>query len=326
MHFKLFSDCVLVEGHNRSLVYDLARNVFYPLSNQYAQVLNDCVGKTTTELVDKYSSSIENFLQEFVAMDVGFFTDVPELFPEMNLEFKHPSQIITASIEIDKTQAYDSYKNLDKVIRLGCKYLQLSIVSGSDIKKSEIESLLDLVNDSFIVRFDLIVGANAKMDLDGISEYCARLNTIVVLDSDKNRKYENKNDVTVIELDTSNLDYADVIKEKNFNINIIKFAEAQLHNLGLNRNVCIDKHGDIKNHLNHKLSFGNTNDSSLDTIVSSKDFQRLWNIPNSKIEICKDCEYRFACVSNSNIIEKDGKLYKENYCTLKKEHSTLSSN
>jgi len=39
-------------------------------------------------------------------------------------------------------------------------------------------------------------------------------------------------------------------------------------------------------------------------------------ISNDIIEKCKDCQYRYMCLSNSDIEEKAGKFHKINSCTF----------
>jgi len=51
-----------------------------------------------------------------------------------------------------------------------------------------------------------------------------------------------------------------------------------------------------------KNSFGNIKDENLRSVVDSVDFQLLWNANKDKIEVCKDCEFRYMCVDSSPLI------------------------
>lgn len=57
-------------------------------------------------------------------------------------------------------------------------------------------------------------------------------------------------------------------------------------------------------------SFGNFKHRSL----KDSNFKKLWYIYNDKIEKCKDCQFRYQCVSNSDIKEENGKYYKVDTC------------
>ncbi|HHH54241.1 MAG TPA: hypothetical protein ENK91_11315, partial [Bacteroidetes bacterium] len=106
------------------------------------------------------------------------------------------------------------------------------------------------------------------------------------------------------------------ISLNSFVINTQTFTEAQNHNIGLNKKVCINSKGKIKNFLTHEKDFGNIQHHKLSEVVDSSSFRNLWNISNDKIEKCKDCQYRYMCLSNSDIEEKAGKFYKINSCTF----------
>ena len=83
--------------------------------------------------------------------------------------------------------------------------------------------------------------------------------------------------------------------------NIPFFCEANLFNIGLNRKISIDFDGSIKNYISHKITFGNIKNTSLDKVLESEEFQKKWHISNDIIEKCKDCQYRYSCLSNSDV-------------------------
>lgn len=42
-------------------------------------------------------------------------------------------------------------------------------------------------------------------------------------------------------------------------------------------------------------SFGNIKDTTLEDALNHKDFKKYWNLTKDKIEVCKDCEFRYIC-------------------------------
>ena len=76
----------------------------------------------------------------------------------------------------------------------------------------------------------------------------------------------------------------------------------------------ITKNGAVKNYLNHKKEFGNVKNQKIKDIVNTDKFRQLWEISNDKIEKCKDCQFRYCCESNSDIIYKNKLLFKTNLC------------
>jgi radical SAM protein with 4Fe4S-binding SPASM domain len=92
------------------------------------------------------------------------------------------------------------------------------------------------------------------------------------------------------------------------------FAEAQKHNIGLNRKVCIDYAGNIKNYLSHRKIFGNVRKDLIKEIIEKPDFREKWFYSNDQLEVCKDCQYRYACLSNSDIKSCNNRYYKVDMC------------
>jgi len=100
----------------------------------------------------------------------------------------------------------------------------------------------------------------------------------------------------------------------DFEINIDTYSEALHYNIGLNKKVSITKEGFIKNYLSHNLDFGKVDDVNLIDVVKSNQFRLKWVIKNDDIEQCKDCIYRYCCLSCSDISLKDHKYFKVEYC------------
>lgn len=102
-----------------------------------------------------------------------------------------------------------------------------------------------------------------------------------------------------------------------FTTNLISYVEAKQFNIGLNRKVCLNKYGEVKNYLTHIESFGNILEDNLMEIIEKPSFQQKWKVSNDLIEHCNICEFRYCCLSNSDLKHKDNKWYKLNYCNDK---------
>jgi len=113
--------------------------------------------------------------------------------------------------------------------------------------------------------------------------------------------------------------------EKNqifpFALNILSFTEAQQHNIGLNRKVCIDAQGNIKNYVSHQKSFGHIDHTDLKSLITTQEFQEKWHISNDQIHQCQDCQYRYVCLSNTDLEKKEDIWHKKNYCDFSRYQS-----
>jgi len=94
-----------------------------------------------------------------------------------------------------------------------------------------------------------------------------------------------------------------MIDKKFFSPNIPTYTEALHHNSCLNRKVSISAEGDIKNCPSMSESFGNISDTPLATAIEKPGFKKYWDINKDKVQVCKDCEFRYICTDCRAYIE-----------------------
>jgi SPASM domain peptide maturase of grasp-with-spasm system len=87
------------------------------------------------------------------------------------------------------------------------------------------------------------------------------------------------------------------ISHKSLLFSIPFFMEAQFYNVCLNRKICIDENGDIKSCPMSDMRFGNILSDRINfkKLISSTNFNFFTKIKKDDIEICKVCEFRYAC-------------------------------
>lgn len=90
--------------------------------------------------------------------------------------------------------------------------------------------------------------------------------------------------------------------------------ESQLYNSALNRCVYIDEKGVVFNHYTHAQAIGNLRDQNLKDIISHKNLLVMWDLNNDKIEVCRNCSFRYFCDNPSEIVNLKNRSYKKNYC------------
>ena len=105
--------------------------------------------------------------------------------------------------------------------------------------------------------------------------------------------------------------YCGNISQYFFINNMPFFIESQHYNTCLNRKVCIDEDGYIKNCLSMDKHYGNIKDVDLKEVVSSKEFQKLWHIKKDEIKVCKDCEFRHMCMDCRAYIKDPDDIYSQ---------------
>ena len=102
----------------------------------------------------------------------------------------------------------------------------------------------------------------------------------------------------------------------HFSISIDTFFEAKQYNSCLNRKLFIDSNGNIKNCPSSKQIYGNVQDTTLKSIIENPKFKDIWLINKDKIDVCKDCEFRYMCTDCRCFLKQSNNLYSQPYmCT-----------
>ena len=318
--FKLFADCKLVRGANKSLIYDLNRRKLYKIDNEIAVLLESCIGKSKRQIIENHPSGIQVVLEELIKNDIGFFTDEPERFIEIDEKFNKPSKIYSAILEIDKKNSYNVVNAVILLNDLQCKSLLLSFCNTTDWTINEIEELLALTSDSFFTNIELILPYRLKgMEVltDDFFKDHLRITSVLYFNSPYYKVELNSVDVQITYVKDKAINWDEQVDLDYFTTNLISYVEAKQFNIGLNRKVCLNKYGEVKNYLTHIESFGNILEDNLMEIIEKPSFQQKWKVSNDLIEHCNICEFRYCCLSNSDLKHKDNKWYKLNYCNDK---------
>lgn len=321
--FKLFANCLMVEGECRSLIYDTQRNRFYDLPDAGVDILKLAPDHTVEDIrntLEYDPDTIDSFFDQLVKSEIGFYTHSPEQFPAIDLTWYSPYPITNAILEFAINSPYSMLEVVTQLSELACRAVQVRVVSELDI-----HALL-LIVDTFqmtrIRHVELLIPMTSAIDHAQLRELMVReprLNHILVYAcaEEKLILHEAKSNKLIIEYTKDiRTDDREILTEGRFNTNIEIFSEAQVHNLGLNRKVCINRNGEIMNYLDHDIHYGSVTSIAISEIVHSDEFIRKWHISNDQIEGCATCHYRYACISNSDIKVVGEKYYKTNPCSL----------
>ena len=105
-------------------------------------------------------------------------------------------------------------------------------------------------------------------------------------------------------------------KIKELKVEIYNFFYSKFYNPCLGHQVAIDINGDIKCCLWINEVLGNIAKEDLQTLIIKGDFDKFWETSKIEIEVCKDCELRFACNDCRVIaLKESGRLdSKPSYC------------
>lgn len=308
LHFLLFSCCVAVKGASRSAIVDLQREQMYFISNELFEVAQNFRVKPWQSILDEYDDdsvpALNGYIQFLEKNELGFWTESPGCFPEMDLGWVDASLITNCIIDCNKQSDHDWPSLFEQLEELGCRDLQIRCYDK--VNPDWIHRIFNLLDNKRIRSVELILKYDkvfTKPLLRELTDLYFRIKTITLHAAPRNEVYRMYNNIQrcgmgniifVKQVIDSN-SHCGAISPLYFSLSGVRsFTESVHHNSCLNRKIGIDADGSIKNCPSLPKSYGNTRDTRLEEVLG-EDFKAVWNITKDQIETCKVCEFRYVC-------------------------------
>ncbi|MFI5150825.1 MAG: grasp-with-spasm system SPASM domain peptide maturase [Bacteroidia bacterium] len=323
--FLLHSCCIPVKGYCRSIMYDLNRGSFSYIPNDMFNLLNTWNGYSKEDVLDAYEPEDRAVLLEYFDYlekeEFIFYIDSKEemnLFPKMDLSFDYPALISNAILQFENEISYDLGLVIQQLNELGCRDAQL-VFYGS----TKLEFILDCLKEfqtSSFKTLELVLPHSDCTSFEGLSELSEihkRIRRFFVFESDRSESFmTNKNLAEVIysEEQVEYVMYHVIDTTELFRVTPDLFFEAQQYNPYLNKKMCIDKNGNIRNAPNSERIFGHVSKISLPLIIRDLEFRNLWTIGKDEIKLCRDCEYRYMCTDCRIPVNVEGEWTYDQEC------------
>jgi hypothetical protein len=295
-------DCQKIDGYLRSCLYDLTREDYFLFSK--------------TDNVLSLGEEYINFLREQgVVIEVP--TKIKDQFKEIDFNFESYNQINCCYTE------YPHLKPFKLLTKMLCRNFAIWLQSFKE-HRIFLAELFSWLEHSIINTIEVHITDNF-IDSDDLNEiatsYSNSFSRFFVY-SDNSHLFESffeTNKTSSILVNSFDRFRNPTSQHDNFFISIPVFSESKDHNAYFNGKIYIDQQGIIKNAPETTSTFGNIdrveNAKQLAEIVSVPEFQKYWKISKDKIDICRDCEFRRMCVSESVPKQRaDGSWYAINEC------------
>ncbi|MBQ0734857.1 grasp-with-spasm system SPASM domain peptide maturase [Aquimarina celericrescens] len=313
--FKLYACCIPVKGHRRAVIVDSQRNDLFYIPLGMYDLLENHTHKTKEEIIVEFGHHkdiIEEYFEFLEKNELGFWTDQPEKFPKIEMQWDYPAQITNAIIDVDSNSSYDFDKAITQLDALGCG--DILIRHYSPITLDDLIERFKIFEGTRIECIDLMI-PNINLDIEAACLFAKkniRIRSLMLTSSDKDKHLQRTRDdmgnVYLTKNIVDNAVYKDTTKitPDSFVFNVKMISESMHHNNYLNRKVTIDKDGFIKNTPSFKNHFGNINDIDLNSVINNPKFQKYWSVTKDQVEVCKDCEFRYNCLS---YVENESEIY-----------------
>ncbi len=320
----LFADCIPVKGALRSVIYDLTKSEFIYIPNILFELLVEHKEKNIQQLIKLYGNenrdSIIKYYNYLLKKNYIFFSKEPQIFPSINELHEISSEINNVIIDFS-VDFLGYYQRVIKELseNYGCKHFQIRVFK--EIGLNTLCDFLSYFDDTRVVSIELLVKYSSKTTIDEFISIVGQFGRItrVVIHSLFDDVIQNEitklgevYPVTYTEKSIGSENECGVVSTKYFSINIPAFTESKCFNSCLNRKVSIDTHGNIKNCPSMEKTYGNIKACSLYEILNeTSGFKQIWDVSKDKIDVCKDCEYRYICIDCRAYLKEQKNIYSQ---------------
>ena len=297
--YKRFEDCIPVRGYFRSIIMDITRKTHQFIPNTL------CDGISTNKLIN--DNLPQEYLDFLIENEFIFECTEDELafYPPLSTKWDYPAFITNSIIEVGKTQ-FITNEFLEQIIDLGCRHFVF--IFTEPLEMEWLEFISKLFNESPVLTIDIYCkySQNYKSEiLENIMRQNSRITYILLFEAPHDEIITLTNIRGNIVYYSKPVYYTECyINQQSFVVNMPLYTESLHYNTFYNRKLSIDKHGNIKNYLTQKQSFGNIFSARIEEIIQKKSFRKVWKIKKDFIDVCKDCEFRYMCVDSRFPIQR----------------------
>ena len=301
-------------GYRNCVVIDSCRNRILSANRSlYDFFLNSMLRsrKSIYSMYAKERETLEEYLDFLFNNEIAFWGTMDELhlFSAYNNNWDYPSHITNAIVSCSTTTCDRLSELFGTFSQLCVEAIELYVGYGVEQWPEIIKRMNKIVTLKYV---KLFVPFNQDQDFayyDNIIRINPVIDQIIIYSSPQTRTNHTGTVINILQpIDFSNCGLVDVAY---FCHSIPFFTESQRHNTCLNRKICIDAEGYIKNCPAMARSYGNIKDTTLEEAINKPGFKDLWYICKDQIDVCKDCEFRYMCTDCRCFIKDPDNIYSQ---------------
>jgi SPASM domain peptide maturase of grasp-with-spasm system len=314
-YFSLYPNCVITRGTIYSLIVDYKSELFFKIPTFLHDIIDELCHSDINDIIFYYQNDseiikrIEELKEWLIKNNLGMMSPIPNVFLPLsnNFEFSSISNAVIEIEDLDSANLNIITKNLQELIQLDCKAVQLILVAPH--KLNRISEFLKTFNKMIFQSVEIVFRSNEEPSIESIEALimenlflkkvyifgCKNQNILRLKKFDAVAVFSREDDYTIKKCGSICPEY--------FSLNLMTYFESKKHNSCLNQKIAIDRNGNIKNCLSLNETFGNVGHSSLSQALNSKGFKKYWNITKDSINVCKNCEFRYVCTDCRAFLE-----------------------
>lgn len=313
-YLKFYAHCIPVSGSNKGCVYDLQRGDLYNFPNSFIELLLSYRDKPLSLMMseNKFQEAVlKKYLSFLEESELIFYTEKPEKFPNLELDYLRPFHIDNLFIEINdiKENKWDFLKTkVESTGVLNVVFIYNDINYSQDGIKI-IEEIIEIYRYSRIqyISFVLNYGTEIVKKAKEIHKREPKVYETIFFNAKYNRK--TKNGVYYYKGNQSAVFNRRIKAVDDFFVNKDIYLLGKQFNPYYFRSAYINNEGFLKNSMFNGQDYGNVFKEDILELIKNEEFTKLWYINKDQIEICADCQYRYICNDNRIPISVENSKY-----------------
>lgn len=309
----------MTKGITQGVLTDLSIGTFYTVPISLIDFLEKNDRSIIINIYSRYTESEKNIISEYIEwlllknliLVLGNEELGQKVLP-LSTNYFTPFLFTNCILEFNSNDITQSFKMIEIVLSHRIPFLEIRIFDK--ISLESLLTLIDLIQNSNTKNLLLILPFNPNYrisELKQVLKFKTVIGKMVIFNSPKDKNIFIHEELTSISFVTKNISKSSCGKfgSDYFFPNTNFFNEGSNHNTCLNRKLAIDKDGNIKNCPSFREIHGNIFFDKIEDLCSNNNFIKYWNIPKSKISICKDCEYRDICLDCRAYLQEPSDIF-----------------
>lgn len=324
---KLHADCVPVRGAHTSAVYDLNRLRIATFPAAYFEVIGAIDGVYADDPYapsdDHQTRNVASLVRYLLENEMAAFQLEPARFPPIDAGWDVPGRVQNAIVDIgDHLHDFeDLFAQLDE---LGCQFVQIRAYTCLPTLEN-IAGIARAARHKSLRGIELFLRHDPRFDADALRQLVrdhlivarlvfhsapedATLEVAFGGDAVDGVAEIRRVHFTRVRL-TSSDDCGRITAATIQPPTVEMFNELRRFNGCLNGKISIDTDGQIRNCPSMVASFGDARTRPLREVVTDAAFRGVWDIAKDQIDICRDCELRYACTDCRAFVQRSDDLY-----------------
>ncbi|PRQ05117.1 MvdC/MvdD family ATP grasp protein [Enhygromyxa salina] len=283
---RLAATSMLVEGPQRTLLYDLQRGKALSVPPSFIESLR--AGDDEDGLAASDRAKVLAWVRD------------PQRFPARSMAWEHPALITNAVIDVDAHSEHDYVALFAELAELGCEHALVRVDRADAL--DVLDRVHSLLEDGPAMFVEWWVssgpGRSAAAVIDRVQRWARIVNVVMFGASETKSWLRTRAGIGDVVAVTHALRFDEVptpaLTAMFVSDSLVR--ESLRYNPFFHRKLAIDARGQLRNAPHVARSFGRLGDRPLREVVAAPSFAALGMIHKGVIEGCRDCELRHACM------------------------------